>query len=577
MKWLYIDKNKGKFFTIIALLSFSILIIVRIVISILVLIDLIPNVLDLFKIVLFGLTFNFDQLIVLFTFFALYLIIDGFFDGISINLVNISVLFIILFIILNMGRLEFILYIPFSRTSIMLDLSLFLYIIIFTYFGILVFEIYLFLMKLNQEEKKQAELQAKEEKTVSKKGDSKNDDKAEIVKRKPSEKETPLFVRMKKPSKSGREKITGGGPLQGLLSGEDKWVNGKVSTLYFEENEKPLFNEWEEVSGEYKVSFFQFYTLNLLIMLGTGFIYGIIRYFLYDIPAPGNYLNFFLTGCFFPVYAVLLTSFISFRHFLRSLIYIFIIMFATLTFWELNLITIEGTFIFSHIVSFINFIFIDLSPFFNLMTRHELYSLYVFILGIVIQIIFFLLLLSMLIRYIRKRGEKIEIFSSNNYLYIRDEDTKNPWMLLFDVLSVIMWPFNPNKYRSLYNKIKFKILSVKEGMDYIYGRLSYLKSIKRLKTFRYRPRKPIIELICLSILTIFTISYLFGYIFLGIIFIEIYRYYKNRDKYTLKVKYIRKRAQGSIFLNGNANLLYVYRLDEKTADSIPLTKFKGRK
>lgn len=557
MKSIYISKNKGKFFTIIALLFLAILITIRIVLTILFYLHLIPNVFTLFEVVIFGLEFNFDQLIGIYCIFAVYIIIDGFFDGILINLIDISFQFIFLFFILNLGRLEFIVYIPFSKTNIMLDLSLFLLIIIFTYFGTLIFEIYLFMMKIKHKEAK---------------GQKNKKSKAEF-----KEGKELLIERREKTAKSGQKKSLKKEMIQDLIFKKSNWINRKKATLYFEDDEYPLFDNWKKVDGEYKVSFFQFYILNLLTMLGTGFIYGIIRYFLYDIPAPGNYYNYFLKGWFFPVYAVLLTSFISFRHFIRSLIYLFIIIFTTLTFWEINLITIEGTFLFSDIVSFLNFIFIDLSPYFNLMTRQELYNLYVFIMGIVIQIIFYLLLITMLIRYLRKRGAKMELFSSNKYLYIRDKDTSNPWMLLFDIISLMIWPFNPDRYRSLYNKIKFKLHSIREGLNYIYGRLSYSKSIKRLKNISYNAWKPIIELICLTILTAFTISYFFGYVFLGIILIEIYRYYKNREKFTIKAKYKRKKAQGSIFLNGNANLLYIYRLDKKIANKIPSIKSKRLK
>lgn len=557
MKSIYISKNKGKFYTIVALLILTILITIRIVLTILFYLHLIPNVFMFFEVVIFGLKFNFDQLIGIYCIFAVYIIIDGFFDGILINLVDLSFQFIFLFFILNLGRLEFIVYIPFSKTSIMLDLSLFLFIIIFTYFGTLIFEIYLLIMKIKHKEvkgqkKKKSKGTFREEKEV-------------------------LIERREKPAKIGQKKSMNKEKIQDLIFKKSNWINRKKGTLYFEDDEYPLFDNWKKVDGEYKVSFFQFYILNLFTMLGTGFIYGIIRYFLYDIPASGNYYNYFLKGWFFPVYAVLLTSFISFRHFTRSLIYLFIIIFTTLTFWEMNLITIEGTFLFSDIVSFLNFLFIDLSPYFNLMTRQELYNFYVFIMGIIIQIIFFLLLITMLIRYLRKRGGKMELFSSKKYLYIRDKDTSNPWMLLFDIMSLMIWPFNPNRYRSLYNKIKFKLHSIREGLNYIYGRLSFPKSIKRLKKVSYNAWKPIIELICLTILTAFTISYFFGYVFLGIILIEIYRYFKNRKTFTIKVKYKRKKAQGSIFLNGNANLLYIYRLDKKIANKIPSVKSKGLK
>jgi len=549
MKWIYIDKNKGKFFSIVAGLLIAILIGIRITITILYSLNLIPNIFNNFQIIICGFSLNFDQFIIISIFFGLYIVMDGFFEGIPASLFEISIILLFFFFILQGGKLIFVLLIPFSTATFTLDLSILFLIVLIVYIGILIFEIYIFWLKTVHKE------DIEKDKKVSKGKTEKENE--EIY----AKKKNIVKVDKKRPSKTMF--------AFNLLTRDEKWVDPKEGTLYFEDDEYALLQSWKKVEGEYKESFFQFFVLNILILLGTGFIYGLLRFIIQDVPAEGNYYNYFLTGLFFPVYTILITSFLSIRHFIRAVLFLFGILSVTLLFWEMDLITVNGTFIFSKIIAFLNILFIDLAPYFNQLTRQDLYNLYIFIIGIVIQIQFFLLIITSFIGYLRRRGSEMDIFSSNLYLYIRDTNLYNTWMLIFEFLSVALWPFNPNKWRSLYNKLRFKLQSIREGTDFNYGRLSYLKTIKKMKKIRPSLWKLILKLGLLIFFFAFTIPYFFGYIFLIIILVEIWRFRKNRDKITIKAKYERKKAQGSIFLFGNTNVIYLYRLSKKTGALIP--------
>lgn len=549
MKWIYIDKNKGKFFAIVAGLLLAVLIGIRITITILYSLNLIPNVFNNFRIIICDFSLNYDQFIIISIFFGLYIIADGFFEGIPVSLLEITAIILILFLILQSGNLVFILLIPFSTARFALDLSILFLIVLIAYIIVLIFEIYIFWLKTMEKSETKNEKDMSEGKIKKDKGEvyTKKKDIVNFDKNRPSKS---MFA-------------------FNLLARDEKWVDPKKGTLYFEDDEYALLKSWKEVEGEYKESFFQFFVLNILILLGTGFIYGLIRFLLQDIPAEGNYYNFFLTGLFFPVYTILITSFISIRHFVRAVFFLFGILSVTLMFWEMDLITVNGTFIFSKIIAFLNILFIDLAPYFNQLTRQDLYNLYIFVIGIVIQIQFFLLIITSFIGYLRRKGSEMDIFSSNLYLYVRDTNIYNSWMLIFELLSVALWPFNPNKWRSLYNKLQFKLQSIREGTDFNYGRLSYLKTIKKIKKIRPSLWKLIGKIGVLILLFAFTISYFFGYIFLSIIIVEIWRFHKNKDKISIKAKYERKKAQGSIFLFGNTNVLYLYRLSKETGALIP--------
>ncbi|MGV9173367.1 MAG: hypothetical protein ACOC44_04775 [Promethearchaeia archaeon] len=547
MKLLYFDADKGKFFTVIGALFLVILISVRITLGIIASFNpIFEIIMNSIRIVLFNRVLRPDALILLACILYGYLIFDGFIDGIPMSLLRILILFLIYFIATSMGRFQLIFKLNLVESVITLDLSIILIILLLTSIGISIVEIFLYRMKFMAQE--EDEQQIKEMQGVPEEASYEKLSPPKIIKK-----------RIKELTYS---------PLR-LLKKKDKWVNRERDTIYLKENEYPILKKWTTVEGNYKESFFQFYIVSSVILISTGFIYGLIRYFLFDIPAEGNYYNYFVRGLFFPMYTILLTSILSFRHFIRSVTFTVIVITLNLMLWDMGLITTEGIFLISIFVDFLSLFFIDLVPIFNQMSSTQLLDLFVFIISIVIQVQFLLLVINLSIRYLKGKGSRMEIFTSNQFLYVRQEEKFNTWMIFFDLLSLAIWPYNPANWRSMLHKVRFKIQSMREGIELNYGRLSYTKTIKKIKKIPRTRWKFGLRIGILIFLGIFTINLFLFYIFIGIIIIETWRFIRNKDKIKIKVKYKPQKGEGSLFLLANEDELYFYDVPRDIAALIP--------
>lgn len=525
----------------------AILISVRITLAIIATFNpILAIIMNSIRIIVFNQVFRLNMLILFAFIFYGYLIIDGFIDGIPMSIFRILLLIFIYFFGTNQGKLNLIFKLNLVQSTIVLDLSIIIIILFFSFIGISIFEIILFRMK-----------------ALSERDDKKeNEDRIQDSEEASYEKTSTTQKGKKKNRKISYF------PLK-ILKKKEKWVNREKEIIYLQENEYPLLKKWKSLEGDCKESFLQFYVINTIILITTGFIYGVIRYFLYDIPAAGVYYDYFITGLFFPMYTILLTSFLSVRHFIRSVTLTVVVISFNLFLWEMNMVTIQGIFIFSIFVDFLSLFFIDVAPIFNQMNSAQLLNLFVFIISIVIQVQFLLLAINLSIRYLKGKGSEMEIFTSNKHIYVRQEEKFNTWMIFFDLLSLVIWPYNPANWRSMLHKIRFKIQAMREGIELNYGRLSYTKAVKRIKKIPRKKWKFGLKIGILIILGILTIQYFFIFIIFGVITVETYRFLRNKGKYKIKIKYKRSKGEGSLFLLANEDELFLYGISPEIAALIP--------
>ncbi|MFO8017625.1 MAG: hypothetical protein R6U96_03260 [Promethearchaeia archaeon] len=553
MKLLYFDADKGKFFAVIGALVLAILIGARIIFTILGnFFPIIEIILNSLTITLFNRVFDLDGVIFLAIIFYIYLIIDGFIDGIPMSIAQIIILLLIFFIGTETGKVQLLFSFDLLDTFIILDLSIVLFILFFVSIGLILFEIILFRMKVSSDKIKDKEGKEKE------KGD-----------------DSLAYEKLTSAGNSkGLQKILSYLPFSTGGKKKEKWIDRKKGKLNLRQDESPVLKDWKMLEGNSKESAFRFYIISTSILLFTGLIYGIIRYFIFDLPAPGDYYNNFMTGLFFPMYVILLTSFLSIRHFLRASILTILVISINFILRDMGIITVEGIFLLAVLVDVLNWFFIDLAPFLNQMTSEQLLTLLVFIINIVIQVQFFLLMLNLSFRYLKGKGSKMEIFSSNQFLYLRKKEKFNTWMISFDFLTLAVWPYNPNNWRNIWNKLKFKIHSMREGIELNYGRLSYANSIKKIKKIRRTKWKFILKIILIILFApiiwaMFSIPYSFGYVLLILVLVETWRFMHGTDKIKIKIKFKSKKTQGSFFMLSNENVLTLYNVPMDVAALIP--------
>jgi len=436
MDVIYFNPKKGKVVAIIVSLILLILITVRIVLWI------IPTIFPVigewsFFFIIFGKLWSFDNTLILIAIFCLYEIIDGFMDGIAMNILKISIIFILFNLVLNEGKIAILANVNILQTQIIVDLSFFIITFLIAYVIVILVEILTIKVNKTKPERENIDLEERVEKTS---------------------KENQVKSRTKR-----------------------KWLDRKNERIIFEKDESYILENWTEVSFTKKDSNLRFYIINTFNLFFFGFLYGIILYILYDTTDPGNYLNNFVKGLFFPVFALIFVSFKSPRYYIRGFVVIYLTLLIQFNLLEIELITVEGLFLFSSLIDFSNVLGFNLSFLFSTLTNTQLLEILLYIFGIIMLVEFFLMGLTFWIRHLRRKRSKFKILLTNKYFYIKQKEDFNPWNSLFDLLFLILWPFNPSLWRTIYQKIKYKIKSIQESYKWDYGRISYKNAVKKMR------------------------------------------------------------------------------------------------
>lgn len=146
------------------------------------------------------------------------------------------------------------------------------------------------------------------------------------------------------------------------------------------------------------------------------------------------------------------------------------------------------------------------------------------------------------------------------------------WFIIFDFISLSIWPFNPSNWRSIIAKIRFKKNSLEESWDWNYGKLNLNKTIKKIKKRTYKPYHLGLIVIILIISGLITINYYsFGYVLIGIGIIELILNRKKINLIKIEIIYRKSRAKGTAFMLDLNNKLILYDVPE-IANLIPPIK-----
>ncbi|MFX1501741.1 MAG: hypothetical protein ACFFDH_12320 [Promethearchaeota archaeon] len=518
MELFYINSDKGKVITLIgAIFTLIFITIIAIFYLISLYFEPIKIFLESCRFILFKRKFNYLGFAVFILILYFYEVIDSFIDGLIMVILKIIIVFILFFIILQRGAFVVLFQFIFLEINFSVNLTLFLLIILFGYFWILVWEIIIIFFKNFPE------------------------------------KETPHSEIKTKILKS-------------------KWIDFDKD-LIIGESDETLLNKWIDVEL-YSRKSIKNYIFSTSIIIVTGFVYGIINFFIYDIPAEGNYLNNFVLGSFFPFWSILFMAFLSIRHYIRAIIYCSFMIILELYMFSIELITVEGVFFIKYIIIFSKYLSIDLLPFFNSLSTSQLLNLILSYIGILFIIEFILLIINILISLFHQKGKKIQLISSTKYLYIRQDETYNSWKMLFDLFNIILWPFNPYNWESLVKKIRYGREGRKESLFYNYGRLSYDKALKSIKKYKPNWILFILKINIFVIIGIFTMKYYIGYIIFAGAIIETLRFARSLKKMRIKIGYRQKFADGSIFMKESSDILIIYGIPRDIAESINLKQIK---
>jgi hypothetical protein len=289
---------------------------------------------------------------------------------------------------------------------------------------------------------------------------------------------------------------------------------------------------------------------------------------MFDIPAEGNYYNNFILASFFPFWSIIFTAFLSIRHYIRAAIYCGLMICVQMFLFSNGLITVEGVFFIQYVINFSRYLSIDLTLFFNNLSNSQLLNLIMQFIGIFFIFEFILLILSIFISLFNQRSKEIQMLASTKNLYIRQEETYNSWKILFEFFNIFLWPFNPYIWSGIVRKIRYGKEGKKESLIFNYGRLNYDKSILSLKKFRANWGLFVLKISIYIIVGIFTLIYYIGYILFAIAVLEILRFVRSIKKTRIKIAYLQKYADGSVFMKGKFDIIIIYGIPERLAENI---------
>jgi len=508
----YINSDKGK------VLTFIWAIFILIFVTIITILYIASFYFEPFKIfiestkfILFKQQLNLTGFVILIIILYFYQVIDFFIDGLIMVMIKIFFVLILFFIILSNGVLAVLFQFSFLEINFSVNLTLFLLIILFAYFWVLIWEIIIIFIKLHPEKKI------------------------------PSSE-----VKIKKLKK--------------------KWIDIDKETIIADSGET-IYNDWTDVEL-YDRQSIVYYLLSTLIIIGTGFIFGIIYYFMFDVPAEGNYYNNFILTSFFPFWSIIFTAFLTIRQYIRAIIYCSFMIILEIYLFSRGLITVEGVFFIQYVIIFSKYLSIDLSSFFNSLSTPQLLDLILKFIGIFFIFEFILLIIIIFISLINQRSKKIQFLASSKSLYIRQEETYNSWKVLFDFFNIILWPFNPYIWAGMIKKIRYRKEGKKESLFYNYGRLTYDKAIKSLRKYKVNWGIFVLKIAIYIVIGIFTLKYYIGYILFAGAIVEILRFIRTLKKMRIKIKFLQKFADGSVFMKGKFDILIIHGVPKEVAANI---------
>jgi len=100
--------------------------------------------------------------------------------------------------------------------------------------------------------------------------------------------------------------------------------------------------------------------------------------------------------------------------------------------------------------------------------------------------------------------------------------------------------------------------------------LSYDKSIKTLRKYKANWVIFILKIIVYIIIGIFTLKYYIGYLLFAATIVETLRFVRAVKKVRVKIRYLQKYAEGSVFMKGKFDILIIYGVPKDIATNVSM-------
>lgn len=574
LKLLYIDRNKGKFFTSIGILLIIIYLIALIVINIANLFNpLVIPTLELVEISFLGFQFGVFSMIKMLILFLIFMIFLGYFEGILKSFLLVVFVFYAYFRNIEQGGFLISISVDYFSFYLQIDLFPIFLIIIILSFWMLFWEgvIYLFRSGLfsshySKEAENTGPIQPKQQPLMD---DSKNQ--MEISNNQMEISKNQIENSKNKKNKVRQKHLQGVKELKKRPRSylENKWVDRENETVILEDDEIPLRKEWIELSSDFRDSAAQFYFWNMLVFVVFSIIYATITYYLeeYNLKPPYNQT---FEALFFVIWIIIGNSYKSHRHYIRAIGYISFSMVIQYFLYRFGIISSEGVFLLSYIIPVFRLFFIDLSLYFDSLGALELILEVSRMIGIVMLTMLAVLIIYTTIKHL-KGFYKLEFFITNKNIYVRTKRRFNDYSFFKDVLTLLLYSYNPFNYIIFFVHIRYRQMAFQEGWNYDYGKLNYAESIRNLTKSINSRAILIIEIILLITAGVVFLDFYIGY---GFLFWALFLISKTRYKSaTMRIKFRRWISQGSIFAFYRQNTIKIFNVPLDIAEIIPSVSF----
>lgn len=315
--------------------------------------------------------------------------------------------------------------------------------------------------------------------------------------------------------------------------------------------EKPMHENWEAIAISRKLSFSRRLQETLIIIL--CFIgYAILSYFTADTPNEAK--NSAIRALFFPILLYTFTCYRSLNKVFLSLFWGFALIYVIYpVLYSRGIITgadgIIYLFYFKNIISFVSPNI--LSQIANYVNIREL-TLYCFA-GIMV----FELILT-IFRIIFSRKQKLEVFLSENNIYLREKSKSIFFSFIWTLFWTIITPINIYNYRDMIKMLRYRKESKQESKKFDFARISQdtILKVKQKPTLHWFQM-----IICVALIIIGITSSLIIFLIIGIIWI-IYTVRNYLKKYQdVTVHFPLSAVEGSWIMRNEATQLTFHRLD----------------
>jgi hypothetical protein len=576
MPLVYYDKSKGSTIMLASLIFIGIF---ELTVAILTYlgsyVQIIQIILTNTRFIFFSQEYTFYSVVIVLVPIVVYLIVDGYIDGLLMNFINIIAVLVLYFDVLDSGNMVVLFQMDILTLNLRIDCTGFIYLILAIYFWGAFWEIIIYFIQIDvftkifhSKQKRTSEIAKKE---IIEQNSVPNSELANLpsVSLESNTQSSLLKAELNQLIYSPEKTKSDFFIKTSLPHIDEKWINRETEQILFEHDETPISEGWLGVRCDSNESPFNFLIVDTGLIILSGFIYALIIYNTMD--KTSLYLDNTMIALFFPLWALFFESFKSFWHYIRAMVILALCFYVEYTLRVNGRITADGIFFISIIIEIVSWFFYDLTPYFNNLTNDQL-QLFLVILGLILLVLFFIFLLINATYKNLGGHAKIQILVSTKHLYVRRRRSFNNYSILYSFILIFLWPFNPASYRDLFLQLRYKFKSIGESHIWDYGRISFNNCVEYISK---SPRRSVGYYIGILLLLTLGFTSLQPY-YLGIIFILIALrqiWLGIYNLFNIKIHFRWRKTEGSFFALSFDNQLYLYEVPITVSAIIPTVNY----